>query len=40
MMLSLHKNATTTLAVRGQIGASGEPASLLAARYGMTLDII
>jgi hypothetical protein len=38
MMLSLHKDATTTPAIRAKIAASGEPASVLAARYSMTLD--
>jgi len=40
MMLSLHKNATTTPAIRGQIAASDEPASVLAGRYAVTLDTI
>jgi transposase InsO family protein len=40
MMLSLHKNATTTPAIRAKIAASGEPASALARRYGVTLDTI
>ena len=38
MMLSLHKNATTTPAIRARIAASDEPAAVLAARYGVTLD--
>ena len=36
MQISLHKNARTTPAVRAQIAASSEPASVLAARYGVT----
>ena len=32
--------ATTTPAIRGQIAASGEPASVLVGRYGVTLDTI
>ncbi len=40
MMLSLHKNATTTPAIRAKIATSVEPASVLAARYGVTLDTI
>jgi len=40
MMLSLHKNATTTPAIRAKIAASEEPAAILAARYGVTLDTI
>ena len=40
MMLSLHKNATTTPAIRARIAASDEPAAVLAARYGVTLDTI
>jgi len=40
MILSLHKNATTTPAIRAKIAASGEPAAVLAERYGVTLDTI
>jgi len=40
MMLSLHKNATTTPAIRAKIAASEEPAALLAVCYGVTLDTI
>jgi len=40
MMLSLHKNATTTPAIRAKIAASEEPAAVLAACYGVTLDTI
>ena len=40
MMLSRHKNATTTPAIRARIAASDEPAAVLAARYGVTLDTI
>ena len=40
MMLSLHKNATTTPAIRAKIASSEEPAAVLAARYGVTLDTI
>ena len=38
MMPSLHKNATTTPAIRGQIAAGEEPAAVLAVRCGVTLD--
>lgn len=40
MMLSLHKNATTTPVIRAKIAGSAEPAAVLAARYGVTLDTI
>jgi len=40
MILSLHKNATTTPAIRAKIAASAESAALLAGRYGVTLDTI
>ena len=40
MMLSLSKNATTTPAIRARIAASDDPASVLAARYGVSLDTI
>ena len=40
MMLSLHKNATTTPAIRAKIAGSEEPAAVLAGRYGVTLDTI
>ncbi len=40
MMLSLHKNATTTPAIRAKIAASNEPAAVLAQRHGVTLDTI
>jgi len=40
MMLSLHKNATTTPAIRARIAASEEPAAVLAGRYGVKLDTI
>jgi hypothetical protein len=40
MMLSLHKNATTTPAIRAKIAASEEPVAVLAARSGVTLDTI
>lgn len=40
MMLSMHKNATTTPAIRAKISATEEPAAVLAARYRMTLDTI
>jgi hypothetical protein len=40
MILSLHKNATTTPAIRAKIAASGEPAAVLAARHEVTLDTI
>jgi len=40
MMSSLHKNATTTPAIRAKIAASDAPAAALAARDGVTLDTI
>jgi hypothetical protein len=40
MILSLHKNATTTPAIRAKIVASEDPAAVLATRYGVTLDTI
>jgi len=40
MMLSLHKNATTTPAIRARIAASEEPAAVLAGRYGVTHNTI
>ena len=40
MILSLHKNATTTPANRAKIAASEEPAAVLATRYGVTLDTV
>jgi len=40
MMPFLHKNATTTPTIRGQIAGSEEPAAVLAGRYGVTLDTI
>ncbi len=36
MLIALHKNARTTPAVRAQIAANGETASVLAQRYGIT----
>ena len=36
MMIALHKNARTTLAVRGEIAASIECASAPAQRHGIT----
>ncbi len=36
MLIALHKNARTTPAVRGEIAASDETASVLAQRYGIT----
>ncbi len=36
MLIALHKNARTTTAVRAEIAASGETASVLAQRYGIT----
>ena len=36
MLIALHKNARTTPAVRAEIAASDEPASVLAQRYGIT----
>jgi hypothetical protein len=40
MKVSLHKNATTTPAIRAKIAGSAEPAAVLAARYGVTLSTI
>ena len=40
MILSLHKNATKTPAILGQIAASEEPAAVLVRLYGVTLDTI
>jgi hypothetical protein len=40
MMSSLHKNATTTPAIRAKIAASDAPAAALSARDGVTLDTI
>jgi len=40
MILSLHKNATKTPAIRGQIAASEEPAAVLVGLYGVTLETI
>ena len=40
MMVSLHKHATTTPAIRAKIAASEQPAAVLAARYRVTLDTI
>lgn len=36
MLIALHKNARTTPAVRAEIAASNEPASVLAQRFGTT----
>lgn len=36
MMIALHKNARTTPAVRAEIAASAQPASVLAQRFGIT----
>lgn len=36
MMVSLHKNARTTPAVRRDIAISPDSAAVLAARYGVT----
>lgn len=36
MMVARHKNARTTPAVRREIAQGSEPASVLAARYGIT----
>ena len=36
MLIALHKNARTTPAVRAEIAASDEAASVLAQRYGIT----
>ena len=36
MMISLHKNATTTPGIRQRLSGSSEPASVLALRYGVS----
>ena len=36
MMIALHKNARTTPAIRAEIAASSDTASVLAKRYGIT----
>ncbi|MCW8183042.1 helix-turn-helix domain-containing protein, partial [Verminephrobacter eiseniae] len=36
MSMALHKNARTTPAVRAEIAASSQTASVLAQRYGIT----
>ena len=36
MLIALHKNARTTSAVRAEIAASDETASVLAQRFGIT----
>ncbi|OLK25459.1 helix-turn-helix domain-containing protein, partial [Xanthomonas oryzae] len=36
MLIALHKNARTTPAVRAEIAASNETASVLAQRFGIT----
>ena len=40
MMLTLHRNAKTTPAIRARIAASDKPATVLAVRYGVTPDTI
>jgi transposase-like protein len=40
MLIYLHKNARTTPAVRAEIAASKEPASVLAQRYGITVQTV
>ena len=40
MLISLHKQATTTPRVRAEIQASTEPAWVLAARFGTTSQTI
>lgn len=35
MLIALHKNARTTPAVRAEIAASNETASVMAQRYGL-----
>ena len=40
MLISLHKQATTTPKVRAAIQASDEPGTVLAERYGVTLQTI
>ena len=36
MMISLHKNATTTPGIRQRMSGSGKPAAVLALRYGVS----
>ena len=36
MLISLHKQATTTPKIRAEIQASGEPAWIVAERYGIS----
>ena len=36
MMISLHKNATTTPGIRQRMSGSDEPAAVLARRYGVS----
>ena len=36
MMISLHKNATTTPVIRRRMSGSREPAAVLALRYGVS----
>ena len=40
MMIALHKNATTTPAIRRKLAESDEPAAVLADRYGISLDTV
>ena len=36
MMISLHKNATTTPSIRERLSGSDEPAAVMARRYGVS----
>ncbi len=40
MNIKLHKNATTTPRIRALIQASDEPQTVLARRFGMTVETI
>ena len=40
MSIALHKNARTTPAIRAEIAASTEPASVVATRYGISQDCV
>ena len=40
MLIALHKNARTTPAVRAEIAASSETASILAQRFGISAQTI
>jgi hypothetical protein len=40
MMIALHKNATTTPAIRRKIAQSGEAITVLAMRYSISEDTV